>query len=386
MPVTTQEVAAAKAFLSELPLGIASATGIAAVRTLLASHEDLESLMRSADNAAGTDATEPAGDVVAAMVGRIAKLREALEARGAEAALLKERNAASEQRLQQALDEVRKRDDAAQILEAERQRAAKAEAGLRRADERLRETTAEIAGAGRRIAELEQLCNAADTAAQREAQRAETAEAADRAARELVADRDAAIVALRARTAEQAGAAAETALALEREIAAVSAVVAVRDQEIARLGGLLAAERERIEELTRSGEAQSSYAATQQTLVESLRRDLDERVRDAAALTDGIESTRQELRDARTRAAELQDALTPFAEMAESYDLADAAWVVDSGWCEDRKHRIVVADFRAARSAALGTATGIGSPLAPDLLGEKDAVAPRGEVREETPT
>jgi chromosome segregation ATPase len=250
----------------------------------------------------------------------------------------------------------------------------------------LRETTAEIAGAARRIAELEQLCNAADAAAQREAQRAETAEAADRAARELVADRDAAIVALRARTAEQAGVAAETALALEREIAAVSAVVAVRDQEIARLGGLLAAERERIEELTRSGEAQSSYAATQQTLVESLRRDLDERVRDAAALTDGIESARQELRDARTRAAELQDALTPFAEMAESYDLADAAWVVDSGWCEDRKHRIVVADFRAARSAALGTATGIGSPLAPDLLGEKDAVAPRGEVREETPT
>jgi len=70
--------------------------------------------------------------------------------------------------------------------------------------------------------------------------------------------------------------------------------------------------------------------------------------------------------------------------MAESYDLADAAWVVDSGWCEDRKHRIVVADFRAARSAALGAPTASGSPLAPDLVGDREAVVPTGPVRETT--
>ncbi|MCC6736671.1 MAG: hypothetical protein IT534_11180 [Bauldia sp.] len=384
MSVTTQEVAAAKAFLSELPLGIASATGIAAVRTLLASHENLELLVRSATSAAGTDGSPVPGDIMGAMTARVAKLKEALEARGAEAALLKDRNAATELRLQQALEEVRKRDDTTKLLEEERQRAGKAESSLRRAEERLRDIAVETGNAARRITELEQLCNAAEAASEREAKRADAAEAADRGARETVAERDAAIAALRARAAEQAGAAAESGLALERRLAALATVVGERDQEIAKLGTELAAERERTDELIRSGEAQSSYAATQQALVESLRRDLEERGREAASLTDRVETAGRALREARARTTELQDALTPFAEMAESYDLADAAWVVDSGWCEDRKHRIVVADFRAARSAALGAPTASGSPLAPDLVGDREAVVPTGPVREKT--
>src|SRR5690606_1493036 len=122
------------------------------------------------------------------------------------------------------------------------------------------------------------------------------------------------------------------------------------------------------------------YAAAQQELIESLRRDVDERAGDNSALADRLETTLLALRDAGLRAGELQDALLPFAEMAECYDLADAGWVVDSGWCEDRKHRIVVAEFRRARAVGFGHTPDEGAPLAPDLVEDGDP-DPRDPVR-----
>lgn len=387
MTVTSEEVAAAKAFLSELPLGIASTTGIAAVRTLLASHEVLETVLRSADEAAGTETSQTPGRAIGALVARVEKLKEALTARGAEAVALKERNALAVARLQEALDEVRRRDDTSALLEEARQRSAQAEASARRAEERLREFTAEVSALTQRAEELQALFGAADLEAQRQTARADAAEAAERAARDLVAativEKDTIIAALRAKMAEMAGAAAEKEAALDRRIATLTATVAAKGNEATELSAQLRSERERIEDLLRSGEAQASYAEAQQELVTSVRRELEERIGEIAALAARLDTTRLELRDARARVGELQDALLPFAEMAESYDLADAGWVVDSGWCEDRKHRIVVADFRTARTAALGESPATGSTLAPDLVDDGE-VAPSGSVREET--
>ncbi|MCW5719452.1 MAG: hypothetical protein KIS68_16660 [Bauldia sp.] len=384
MPVTTEEVAAAKVFLSELPLGIASTTGIAAVRTLLASHQDLESVLKSAEDVAGNGVAAGPADIIGTLVARVAKLKEALDARGAEAIVLKDRNALTEARLREVLDELGKRDEQAGRLDEERQRASRAESNLRRAEERIREGVDAAAALHSRVAELERLFGAADAEQQLQARRADTAEASERAAREAGDEKDAVIAALRVQLSAEAGSASDAAAALERRIAALTSSLAARELELSELEARLRAEKERTDDLVRSGEAQASYAQSQQDLILSLRRELDERMHEISLLGERLEATNVELGDARARGNRLHEALLPFAEMAESYDLADANWVVDSGWCEDRKHRIVVADFRAARSVALAKSRGSGSTLAPDL-GDEREVAPRPDpVREET--
>ena len=278
MTVTSEAVAAAKAFLSELPLGIASSTGIASVRTLLASHEVLESVLRAADEAAGTGPSQAPGKVIGALVGRVETLKEALEARGAEASVLRDRNALATARLQEALDEVRKRDEATGLLEQERQRSAQAENSIRRAVDRLRDSAAEISTLRQRVDDLQGLFGAADLEAQRQTLRADAAEAAERAAREIGTEKDAVIAALRTKMAERASAASDTEAGLERRIATLTAAVATGNTEASELGAQLRAEQERIEDILRSGEAQASYARAQRELAASLRRELDERI------------------------------------------------------------------------------------------------------------
>jgi chromosome segregation ATPase len=353
MSAPFEEVTAAKAFLSELPIGIASSIGIASVRTLLAHHDLLESTIRGAQAALGDGyrAKLSPASVVEALAKRTAELSAALEASQAAAALSLDQATKAEARFQELAGLADQTAETNRLLAEERQRSLEAEMALIRARETVRASHVEIANLKNQIAEL---LRTRDEQAESEAKQREEAEAEAVAKQAIIAGQAARIGVLEGQIEEASRIAVgkENDLReLKARIDALNLTLKDRDTSLLEQSNQIEAGKVRIEDLALTADARADEIAALQRMVESLKNELDERRRCDDLLSTRIEELGHDLEAAGARIEFLSDAVRPFAEMAECYELAEPTWVVDSGWCEDRRHRIVAHDFRQARDA-----------------------------------
>lgn len=364
---TTEETAAARAFLDHLPIGIASNYRIAAVRTVLVDYDSLRTELE-----------------------HLREIDEALRARSAED--LRHANSLEDLVRRNAEEFATLRQTAAALTQARGTLAAEIVAQLERAEG----AAAKVAEQERHIEERDRLIEEKEVAVIAMSHRLEDLHAAfGKLDNEAAAQRDRAAatedlvrraeMGLKLKEEENDGlkrrldemsiaiAAATAEAESQRERADIAeATTEERDRLLRQRSSELENSRSLTDELTRSNDTHAEEVATERirtnaavSLASAREATIRQRDNEILALTVEIDELSATvttlaqdlaLQHARSDTANLAvehlvAALRPFAEMAEAYDLADAGWIVESGWCEDRKHQIIVEDFRTAREA-----------------------------------